>query len=152
MALFYATRTWLNTVYKNYCHQAMLRHLVVVSNDSFDNEPGKTYTNLLLLFLMSHKARAYKRYQTTIQENYSIQVVLKFCAKYCSHNDLHTMFTIYIVLYSLLFKDDDRFHDFYFIWVTLTQETMTVTAGHPSRYCWLGIHLKNCCFCSRFPS
>jgi hypothetical protein len=72
--LFYAT------VYKNYSHQAMLGHLVLVSNDGFDNGPGKTYTYLLLLFLMSHKARAYKRYQTTIQENYSFQVILKLCA------------------------------------------------------------------------
>ncbi len=94
----------------------MLGHLVLVSNDGFDNGPGNIYTYLFLLFLMSHKARAYKRYQTTIQENYYFQVILKFCAKYCSHNDLHTtMFTIYILLYSLLFKDDDLFHDFYFI-------------------------------------
>ncbi len=39
--LFYATRAWLNTVYKNYSHQAMLRHLVLVSNDGFDNGPEK---------------------------------------------------------------------------------------------------------------
>jgi hypothetical protein len=86
--LFYATHAWLNTVSKNYSHQAMLGHLVLVSNDGFDNGPGKTYTYLLLLLLMSRKARAYKRNQTTIE----ILCKILF-SQLSAHNYVHYLYS-----------------------------------------------------------